>query len=149
MSSELHFTIRKALPTEVNLVREVRRCVFTEEQGIPAALDHDGLDETSIHALAFSEDATKAIACGRLTIHKPCKAIISRIAVLKEYRGANLGRKIIECLEYNALQQGVTTIELHPHKHLFTFYQSIGYIQEDKEERIIAGHTLLTMTKTF
>lgn len=149
MSSESQFTIRRALPSEINLVREVRRYVFTEEQGIPAALDHDGLDETSIHALAFSEDTTKAIACGRLTIHKPYEAIIARIAVLKEYRGASLGKRIIECLEQEAKQKGIKKIELHPHKHLFDFYQSLGYAQTIDPERVVAGHTLLTMNKTW
>jgi len=47
------------------LLRLVREAVFMREQGVPAELEWDGLDESAHHVLAVSATG-QAIGCGRI-----------------------------------------------------------------------------------
>jgi len=65
---------------ELTLAQQIRRLVFVEEQGIPAALEYDEADATAIHVLAYHDDI--AIATGRLLIEANGLGTLGRIAVL-------------------------------------------------------------------
>jgi predicted GNAT family N-acyltransferase len=58
--------------------RPIRLAVFVEEQRVPVEIEWDDQDETSLHALAYSEEGN-AIATGRLLPD----GHIGRMAVLK------------------------------------------------------------------
>lgn len=121
----------------------IRHEVFVVEQGIPAYLDQDGLDDTSIHALAL--DAEHPMATGRLTIDGDT-ATLSRIAVLPSHRRLGLGGRIVLYLEDLARRAGAKQAVLLPHEHLQHFYEKLGYTAEEGTTQ--AGtYTLITMTK--
>lgn len=144
------FVIRAAQEAELEFVQGIRKIVFTDEQQIPANLDHDGLDEKSIHALILLKESNRVVASGRLYLDaNSTRGIIARIAVLKEFRGFGFGKEVVRFLEQEAKSRSSTQVELHPHKHLYKFYADMGYsLAHDKEENV-AGHTLLTMIKNL
>jgi len=104
--------------------RRIRREVFVEEQGIPAHLDPDGLDESAFHVLC----------------------LVGRIAVRSAYRRNGLGRQIVRKLESIAVAQNLTQLSLQPHRHLEAFYQSLGYHTVPGID-FVSEHELLTMEK--
>ena len=75
------------------LSREIREEVFVREQEYPIELEFDEADENCWHLVLT--DNEKAIATARLLklsegVFKP-----GRIAVLKEYRGKNIGAELL------------------------------------------------------
>ena len=126
--------------------RAIRRAVFVEEQGIPAALDADGRDGEARHVLAL--DGARPAATGRLVVEADGSGTLARIAVLPAYRGQGLGRRIVERLEALARQAGCRTVRLHAHAHLEPFYAGMAY-RTHPEEIEAAGYRLVTMIKAL
>lgn len=122
----------------------IRREVFADEQGIPADLDPDGLDESAFHVLCRAGDAI--VGTGRLVATGNGKGTLSRIAVRAAYRGQGLGRQIVQTLESVAVDQRLNALSLQPHEHLEEFYQSLGYHTVPGTDSV-AGHALITMQK--
>ena len=124
--------------------QRVRREVFVEEQGIPAHLDSDGLDDVAFHVLCRSGD--EVVGAGRLVAVDGSQGVIARIAVSPQFRGKGLGRLIVQELEAVAIAQGLATLSLQPHVHLEAFYQSLGYYTVPGTD-VVGEHELITMQK--
>jgi len=122
----------------------IRHQVFTEEQGIPAELDLDGLDGGAIHVLAREGDA--AVATGRLVESGEGHGVLARIAVLPEQRRSGVGRRVLICLERIASERGLRSLSLHPHQYLQPFYEGLGYRRVEGESAV-GEHSLITMVK--
>src|SRR5688500_4546635 len=82
-------------------LRAIRRAVFIEEQGVPEALEWDGLDEQCQHALALGPGDV-VIGTGRLTPD----AHIGRMAVARAWRGKGVGSAILQSLLKEAQAAG-------------------------------------------
>jgi predicted GNAT family N-acyltransferase len=104
--------------------RPIRLAVFVEEQRVPVEIEWDDQDETSLHALAYSEEGN-AIATGRLLPD----GHIGRMAVLKEWRGKGVGGAILECLVARARERGDKKIELFAQTHAIPFYRRYAFIE--------------------
>lgn len=111
----------------------VRRAVFVKEQGVPEALEWDGLDERSYHVLALSAEG-RPIGTGRLLPD----GRIGRMAVLKRWRGRGVGSAILKLLLDLARKEGHTTVRLHAQTHALGFYAKYGF-QAVGEEFMEAG----------
>lgn len=122
----------------------MRQEIFVNEQGIPQELDKDGLDSKSIHILA-SDEHGQPVASGRLTIQDD-KGILSRIAVVKDFRGLKLGKTIVKKLEEIAKEKKLRQLSLSPHAYLENFYSDLGYTTEPGQKSV-GKYTLLTMSK--
>ena len=122
----------------------IRRTVFTDEQGIPAALDGDGHDADAEHVLI--RDGATPVATGRLRIGEEGDGVLARIAVIPSHRGHGLGKRVVAELEAVATAHGVTRVSLWPHRYLETFYASMGYETAGASE-VVAGHDLILMRK--
>lgn len=121
------------------------RCqVFTDEQGIPAALEVDGCDSEAEHVLVLVDD--QPAATGRLLAVTRREGVLARIAVLPRFRRQGLGRRVVAALEVLARRQGLTEVSLKPHEHLERFYASLGYERVGGVE-VVGGHPLITMCK--
>lgn len=125
-------------------VFQIRKKVFTEEQGIPVELDQDGNDKLAIHLLLKSNN--KSVGTGRLTIKEEW-AILSRIAVIKNYRGNQLAKNIIQKLEEIATDKGVNRFKLYPHERLESYYHNLGYKKDNYYKGEVAGQKLILMYK--
>ncbi|MFD9127687.1 GNAT family N-acetyltransferase [Kitasatospora sp. NPDC059571] len=118
-------------------VRSVRQEVFVEEQNVPAELEYDELDATSLHVLALAEDGA-ALGTGRL-IHGPQafeltgiegRVLLGRLAVRKPARGTGLGAELVRAIERAGREHGARELELHAQVQALGFYERLGYTAE-------------------
>lgn len=110
------------------LLRGVREAVFIREQGVPAELEWDGLDEVSHHVLALSS-AGQAIGCGRILP----SAHIGRIAVMSEWRGKKVGSALLEGLLVYAASRHYAEVDLDAQVQALPFYRHFGFVEEGEE----------------
>lgn len=100
----------------------LRRVVFIEEQGVPEALEWDGLEHTASHFLALDSKGTP-VGCARLLPN----GHIGRMAVLKAHRGRGVGRALLLAVLQTARQQGLGWLHLNAQTHAAGFYARLGF----------------------
>lgn len=111
-------------------IREIRERVFIDEQSVPRDIEWDGLDPQCVHVLAETANRD-AIGTGRL--QKSGK--IGRMAVLRPWRGRQVGSQILSCLLEAAKQQGIAEVYLHAQTGALDFYTRFGFAAEGEEFR--------------
>ena len=107
----------------------LRTAVFVQEQGIPAELEWDLADLTALHAVA-TNGLAQVVGTARLTRQGAGVAHVARIgrlAVIRELRGAGLGRQLLRALEVAAAARGDTAVMLHAQQSTQSFYERMGY----------------------
>jgi predicted GNAT family N-acyltransferase len=129
---------------ELEQARILRREIFVREQGIPAELDDDGLDDVADHVLVLI--GGRAVATGRLVVEDDRSGLLARIAVRSEIRGQGLGKLVVRELERIAHERRLHTLTLHPHRYLERFYGDLGYATIPGTGTV-GGHELITMRK--
>ncbi len=103
----------------------VRRRVFIEEQGVPEAEEWDEADSAAWHLLAETRNR-EPVGTGRLeTTGK-----IGRVAVLRDWRRAGLGREIVRRLVNQATELGFGSVYLHAQTAAESFYRGLGFRAE-------------------
>jgi len=102
---------------------EIRKSVFIDEQGFYD--EPDSIDENAWHVAAYDSD--KVIGCGRMFPESEGKYHVGRIAVLKEYRGMNIGTEIMNAFERTAASDDVHCIVLSAQRRARDFYLKLGY----------------------
>ena len=102
----------------------IRRRVFIEEQGVPEELELDADDEHAFHAVA--EVDNRPVGCGRFVVHGD-EIKLGRMAVLRELRGQNIGRAILEFLMDQARRRGFHRAALHAQLSAEGFYLKQGF----------------------
>lgn len=122
---------------DLALARRVRHEVFVVEQNVPAELEYDELDATSVHLLALDGDGA-ALGTGRL-IHGPQargltgvegRVLLGRLAVVAAARGTGLGAALVRAIEQAGREHGGTELELHAQVQALGFYERLGYTAE-------------------
>jgi len=123
----------------------IRAEVFVKEQRIPAELEWDEADETSVHAIARNR-LGQAVATGRLLPAEQGVAKIGRMAVHQALRGCGFGEQVLRALAAEAARRGDRAIELHAQRTAQAFYARLGFAPrgEPYEE---AGIPHITMTR--
>ena len=112
------------LPEEA---KNIRITVFVEEQGFQNEIDEN--DNTAVHALLFRDG--QAVATARMYEKDNGKAFyLGRIAVLKEFRGLNLGFEIVQAMVERAKALGAEKCELSAQCQAMGFYQKLGFKEE-------------------
>lgn len=107
------------------LSKEVREEVFVREQEYPIELEFDEADENCWHLVLT--DNEKAIATARLLklsegVFKP-----GRIAVLKEYRGKNIGAELLTLIIEKAKEMGAKELHIGAQTYAVGFYEKFGF----------------------
>jgi predicted GNAT family N-acyltransferase len=110
------------------LLRSVREAVFINEQGIPAELEWDGIDEGCRHALALSHKG-QAIGSGRMLAN----GHIGRIAVLSAWRKQKVGTAIMEALLDYARTHDYKQVDVDAQVYALPFYRSFGFVEQGEE----------------
>ena len=110
------------------LLRAVREAVFIQEQGVPAHLEWDGLDEVSQHILALSASGD-AIGCGRITPDGK----VGRIAVLPAWRRKRVGSAILEAVLDYAHSRDYQVLELNAQIAAVKLYQRYNFTEVGEE----------------
>lgn len=107
------------------LLRSIRKSVFIVEQGVPAELEWDGLDESARHALAISHQGD-AIGCGRMLSN----GHIGRISVLPQWRKQKVGTAIMEALLAYAHNHEYSSVDVDAQTHAVPFYRKFEFVEQ-------------------
>jgi predicted GNAT family N-acyltransferase len=124
-----------------SLAGSVREAVFVREQGVPADMEYDEADPTSLHVLARGPDG-EAIGTGRLL----ADGHVGRVAVLPAWRAKGVGRALMCRLTAAACRRGDPQLILNAQVSAIGFYQRLGY-SVASSEFTEAGIPHVTMTR--
>ena len=103
----MNVLIYDTLPSEA---AEIRRAVFLEEQGFQDEFDE--IDQRARHIVLYDNNIAAA-TCRFFEDKTAGNYIIGRIAVMRQYRGKNLGSFILKCAETEIEKSGGKCILLH------------------------------------
>ncbi len=117
----MNIRIYDCLPEEAV---KIRKEVFVEEQGF--SMEFDDTDRTAAHMVLFDEDKPVGV-CRFFRNESTEDYLIGRIAIVKEYRGQNLGAMLLESAEKEIKKQGGKRTLLHAQCKAEDFYQKQGY----------------------
>lgn len=120
---------RLATPGDRAELAALRHRVFVVEQGVPAELERDELDEGAIHAVARAADG-RVLGTGRLLVGPGGEARIGRMAVDAAARGSGVGAALLGVLEAAAADAGCHRVVLHAQVAAVGFYGRAGYHRE-------------------
>ena len=105
----------------------LRRAVFMDEQGVPAAMDGDADDADALHAVVLNRFG-QALATGRLSVAAPGQGKIARMAVMQAMRGGGLGSAVLRALADAGRQRGLQALTLQAQSSAIAFYRSHGFV---------------------
>ena len=106
-----------------SLMNDIRFKVFCDEQGVDPALELDEFDDVSLHVLALVEG--KPAGTGRMQDD----GHIGRIAVLKEFRGQDIGTAVMNALIEQAKANGLERVYLGSQLTAMPFYEKLGFTE--------------------
>lgn len=115
------------------LLRDIRRRVFIEEQGVPPEIEQDVRDAGCRHVLARADDGTP-IGTGRIDP----EGKIGRMAVLPDWRDRGVGAAILQALVDLARGQRLERVYLDAQAPAVRFYERHGFAAEG-ERFVVAG----------
>jgi predicted GNAT family N-acyltransferase len=122
----------------MNAVQEIRRRVFSIEQGVPDLRVLDPDDARSLNAIAWlypspdDDDQRLPVGTGRLT-PSPFRggtALIAWVATLPEYRGQRIGHQVMRFLLRASDAAGATQVALAAQVPAEHFYRRLGFITD-------------------
>ncbi len=102
-------------------LRAIRTPVFIKEQAVAPDFEWDKIDQVAVHLLATQNN--EPIACLRIIDHHK----ISRMAVLKEFRGKGLGATLLLEAVKICKAHGSNTVHLSAQTHAIGFYEKCGF----------------------
>ncbi len=109
-------------------LRAVREPVFVVEQKVPIEEEWDAMDPVCYHVIA-RDNNNQPIGTGRLTPeHK-----IGRMAVLKEWRGKEVGAALLQALIDKAREIGLHEVSLNSQVSAIGFYEKFGFVSYGEE----------------
>lgn len=139
----------KKIETDLELQEafKIREIVFIDEQECPPEEEFDGLDEESIHFIAYITGEPVGTSRYRTT-DKGVK--LERFAVLKEHRGKGVGKRLVQ----TAIGQIATTFEvgtllyMHAQLDAMPLYARYGF-EKVGDKFVEAGIEHFLMKKTL
>jgi predicted GNAT family N-acyltransferase len=123
------FNVREASwAVDGDVLSNIRRLVFIEEQNVPQEEEWDGKDEDSWHWIATEPDGS-AIGTARLLPDGQ----IGRMAVMEKCRGRGVGAALLERAVNKARHLEFSSVFLNAQTHARTFYERAGFELEGSE----------------
>ena len=110
-----------SLPKEAE---EIRKSVFMDEQGFKDEFDET--DKTAFHIVIF-DGSVPAATCRVFPGDTPESYVLGRLAVMKAYRGKQLGSMAVSEAEKLVRSKGGSSITLHAQCRVSDFYAKLGY----------------------
>ncbi|MEL6438348.1 MAG: GNAT family N-acetyltransferase [Cyanobacteria bacterium J06621_8] len=107
-------------------IRHIRTQVFQLEQNVPAELEFDCWDETTVHLLAYLNG--QAVGTTRIREIDPDTAKIERLAVLSEFRRCGVGKRLMETALQTPPASQKLQIIVHAQEYISRLYQQLGFI---------------------
>ncbi|MCQ4268168.1 GNAT family N-acetyltransferase [Pseudomonas stutzeri] len=113
-------------------LRRIREAVFIAEQAVPPEQEWDADDVEAVHFLALEDGY--AIGTARLL----ADGQIGRVAVLRDWRGMNVGDALMRAVIAEAERRGLREQKLTAQVHATRFYERLGF-EVVSEEFLEAG----------
>lgn len=104
---------------------EVREAVFVKEQGFRDEFDET--DRVAAHFVLFDGEDRPVATCRVFWGSEMEVYILGRLAVLREYRGRELGSLLVQEAEKYVRQKGGKAIALHAQCQAAYFYKKLGF----------------------
>lgn len=108
--------------THETVLRLIREQVFIIEQHVPEVLEWDESDVIAVHLLALDRQH-KPIGCTRLLAN----GSVGRMAVMKAWRGAGVGKALLEKAIVHCKRRNLKIIKLSAQAHAISFYEKAGF----------------------
>ena len=126
---------------------KIREIVFIDEQECPPEEEFDGLDDESIHFIAYITDEPVGTSRYRTT-DKGVK--LERFAVLKEHRGKGVGKRLVQTaiVQIAATFEAGTLLYMHAQLDAMPLYARYGF-EKVGDKFVEAGIEHFLMKKTF
>lgn len=109
---------------------DIRKKVFIDEQKFEN--EFDAIDKTALHILVLDKElpiaTARAFTDGDINEYH-----LGRICVLKEYRGKNIGKILVEALENHLKEKGVKLLKLSAQVRVKGFYEKLGFTSIGEE----------------
>ncbi len=103
----------------------IRTAVFVDEQGVLLDEELDEHEAQATHLVARVDG--RPVGTLRWRVVPPATAKIERVAVLREMRGAGLGRMLIEAALQQAAAAGIHRTVLNAQAVAIDFYRHLGF----------------------
>lgn len=107
--------------------KEIRQKVFVEEQGFQDEFDET--DRAAAHIVLFDEDDLPVATCRIFQDEAAGSFLLGRLAVIKEYRGKNIGSAVLREAERYVQQKNGKYISLHAQCRAADFYRKSGFAE--------------------
>lgn len=107
--------------------KKIREEVFVREQGFENEFDE--IDDFATH-LVFYEGEEPIAVCRYYKSENPKEYWVGRLAILKQYRGRQIGRYMLEVMEENIKEEGGAKISLSAQVRVQDFYGKMGYLPQ-------------------
>ncbi|MEG0443325.1 MAG: GNAT family N-acetyltransferase [Carnobacterium sp.] len=104
---------------------QIRYTVFVGEQGVPEEMEIDELEGETDYIVGYVDDYP--VATARVLPIGQDTYKIQRVAVLKHYRGKQLGKNLMLEIERYAHQNKRSYLTLGAQDHAIGFYSNLGY----------------------
>lgn len=114
----------------------IRYKVFVDEQKVPADLEIDEFEDSSLHLVLYVEN--EPIATARIYKLANNTYKVQRVAVLKNYRTSGVGTILMKEIEKKAKIHNAKKLTLGSQNTAIPFYEKLGY-QVSSEEFMDAG----------
>jgi predicted GNAT family N-acyltransferase len=126
---------------------KIREIVFIDEQECPPEEEFDGLDEESIHFIAYITGEPVGTSRYRTT-DKGVK--LERFAVLKEHRGKGVGKRLVQTAigQIAATFEAGTLLYMHAQLDAMPLYARYGF-EKVGDKFVEAGIEHFLMKKTL
>jgi predicted GNAT family N-acyltransferase len=110
--------------------RTLRVKVLREPLGMPGGTEFFPFETESRHFLAMNGEAV----VGCVLFHpRPPTGKLFQMAVYPEYQGKGVGKLLVEYLEREAIQSGLTSVFCHARWEVRQFYAGTGYCPVGEE----------------
>ena len=107
--------------------KEIRQKVFVEEQGFQDEFDET--DDAAAHIVLFDENDLPVATCRVFPDREMGSYILGRLAVIKEYRGKNIGSAVVKEAEQYVQEKKGNCIALHAQCRVADFYRKSGFTE--------------------
>ena len=153
-------------PMDLSRAHQIRHKVFIDEAGGTAKDEYDALDARCVHFLVYESNyPDQPIATARAfiplpgeyhneDIEKSCYRI-GRVAVLREFRGKNVGQRLMRemeawCFEQHGKDnQNIEYLVVHARLHIQGFYEKLGWkVMGDIFQERGIPHVLMIKTRS-
>ena len=109
---------------ELEEIFNIRNIVFGKEEKIPREIDFDGLDSKARQVIVLYKN--KPVGCARIRFIKN-KAKLERLAIIKKYRGKEIGVLLMNYLIKYCKKKKVKEISSHSQYYVKDFYKKCGF----------------------